>query len=79
MRHGEKMAKRDPNEWQSLQVRLPEGESLAELNDEVDSVAESLTKRGVENPFGENKKSWRRNHVILEAIEIGLKELRKRR
>ncbi len=70
---------KEPNEWESLQIRLPDGESLEVLQEDLDAVGHLLTKREVKNPYGETKKVWRRNHVLLECIKIGLKELRKRR
>lgn len=67
---------KEPSDYPVLRVRVPTSKRLNEINEEVQKVQEYLVNNDVRNPF---EKVWMKNHVILEAIQIGLKELKKRK
>ena len=67
---------KEPSDYPVLRVRVPTAKHLGEINEEVERVRDQLVRNEVPSPF---EKVWMKNHVILEAIQIGLKELKKRK
>jgi len=63
-----------PSDYQTLRIRVPPEIEVKKIMDDVEKVRTQLNK--TKSP---DRKMWMGNHVLLEAIEIGLKDLRKRR
>lgn len=66
--------KKKPSDYPILRVRIQTEEDLTSIKDEVEVVRSHLNKFR-----GKDEKVWMGNHVIVEAIKIGLKELRSRK
>lgn len=63
-----------PSDYQTLRIRIPPERSVDKIMKEVQRVRTQLNKK--RNPVEE--KLWMQNHVLLEAIKLGLKELGKK-
>lgn len=63
-----------PSDYSTLRVRLPSDFDIEALMLRVDSVRTHLNKHKPDE-----RKMWMYNHVILEALEIGLNDLKKRK
>lgn len=59
-----------PSDYQTLRIRVPPEIEVQEIMDEVEKVKERLNKNKPPE-----RKVWMGNHVLLEAIKIGLKDL----
>jgi hypothetical protein len=63
-----------PSDYQTLRIRVPPEVAVDKIMDDVEKVRAHLNKN--KSP---ERKMWMGNHVLLEAIDIGLKDLRKRK
>lgn len=62
-----------PSDYKTLRIRVPPEVQVQKIMADVEKVRTHLNKN--KSP---DRKLWMGNHVLLEAIEIGLKDLRKR-
>jgi hypothetical protein len=67
-----KKSRKKPQDYPQLAFRVTD-EIKVEIMDEVEEIAEGLNKRR-----GEKDYIIRKNDVIVEALRIGLKQLKKR-
>mgnify|MGYP000859613457 CR=1 FL=1 len=63
-----------PSDYQTLRIRVPPEVEVQKIMAEVENVRTHLNKN--KSP---ERKMWMGNHVLLEAIDIGLKDLRRRK
>jgi len=63
-----------PSDYQTLRIRVPPEVNVEKIMDEVERVRAYLNRNKPPD-----RKMWMGNHVLLQAIEIGLKDLRKRK
>lgn len=58
---------KQPSDYETLRVRVPPEVELQRIMKKVEKVRAHLNKKK-----SEERKLWMGNHVILEAIQIGL-------
>ena len=65
---------KQPSDYRTLQIRIPpeRGEWLDALDKKVEAARAFRNSR-----LSPNEKQWMKNHVLIEAVEVGLKEMRK--
>ena len=63
-----------PSDYKTLRIRVPPEVEVEKILNDVEKVRLQLNKNKPPE-----RKMWMGNHVLLEAIEIGLKDLRKRK
>lgn len=65
---------KQPSDYRTLQIRVPpeRSEWFEALDKEVEAVR--ALKNEQRSP---TEKQWMKNHVLIAAVEAGLKELRK--
>lgn len=63
-----------PSDYQTLRIRVPPEIEVEKIMNDVEKVRVLLNKNK-----SSDRKIWMGNHVLLEAIEIGLKDLRRRK
>jgi hypothetical protein len=60
-----------PSDYQTLRIRIPPEKSMDKIMKDVQKVRTQLNKK--RNP--DEEKIWMQNHVLLEAIQLGLDAL----
>lgn len=60
-----------PSDYKTLRIRVPPDVEIQPILADVEKVRTKLNRS--KEP---DRKKWMSNHVLLEAIEIGLKQLR---
>ena len=63
-----------PSDYETLRIRIPPERSVDEIMKDVQKIRTKLNK--TINPVED--KIWMQNHVLIEAIRLGLEELRKK-
>lgn len=63
-----------PSDYRTLRIRVPPEVEVEKIMSDVEKVRLHLNKS--KSP---DRKIWMGNHVLLEAIDIGLKDLRRRK
>ncbi len=63
-----------PSDYQTLRIRIPPERSVDKIMKDVQKVRAQLNKK--RNPVEE--KLWMQNHVLLEAIQLGLEALQEK-
>ncbi|PIP91228.1 MAG: hypothetical protein COW01_06140 [Bdellovibrionales bacterium CG12_big_fil_rev_8_21_14_0_65_38_15] len=61
-----------PSDYKTLRIRVPPEVEMQDILKKVEKIRARLNKK--KDP---NRKVWMGNHVLLEAIEIGLENLGK--
>ncbi|MGK5082983.1 hypothetical protein WDW37_06730 [Bdellovibrionota bacterium FG-1] len=67
---------KQPSDYRTLQIRVPpdKGEWFDALDKEIEAVRTSKNERRLPN-----EKIWMKNRVLIEAVEVGLKEMRNKK
>lgn len=63
-----------PSDYETLRIRIPPERSVDKIMKDVQKIRKELNK--TINPLED--KLWMQNHVLLEAIRLGLEELGKK-
>jgi hypothetical protein len=69
-----KKNRKQPSDYRTLQIRVPPDRVawFDALDKKVETVRELKNKQ-----LPPDGKQWMKNHVLIEAVEVGLKELEK--
>jgi hypothetical protein len=64
---------RMPSDYKTLRIRVPAEFDVVDIMKKVQKIRSHLNKSK-----SSERKMWMKNHVLLEAIEIGLNDLSKK-